>query len=176
LSSPGDNSDVIALTVAQRFAKALGRDFIIQIPSQRVAPHSDRILDYDGYPENLGEYLANQTSSSPPLSVYTVTNIAHDLIASVNHEKEKDSRPEQVVYGVSFGTAWLNRALQIDPELFSFAFMDGVVVRGNSPSIINKLLTFIAGYWWIWHLYLQKLGVEPCVSCIRTLRRVLPLS
>ena len=106
-------------------------EFVHQIPSQRGSPHTQTIPDYPDDPQNLAQYLGNQ---SIPIQAFTTTNIARDIITSVKIEKANDPSVEHLAYGLSYGTYLLNRVLQIEPDLFKRAVSDGnLVSRPDGP-------------------------------------------
>lgn len=70
------------------------------------------------------------------LNQFSITAAAHDL--SVQIQSYKLDYPGRIsVYGVSYGTLWLDRFLQIYPNLIQSAIMDGVV---------NHLLNSVSRY------------------------------
>jgi pimeloyl-ACP methyl ester carboxylesterase len=70
------------------------------------------------------------------LNQFSITSAAHDL--SVQIQSYKLDYPGRVsIYGVSYGTLWLDRFLQIYPTLVQSAIMDGVV---------NPLLNSVSSY------------------------------
>ena len=96
-----------------------------QIPYARGSPHTDCPSNYEEYPNNLREYLSNQ---SIPLQAFTFSNIARDLISIVLDEKERNNTGSHYAMSLSFGTYVLGRVLQFQPGLFSRSIFDGSIV------------------------------------------------
>ena len=58
-----------------------------------------------------------------------------------------------------FGTVWLNRAFQIEPDLFSVTLMDGVVVSYLYSELVNGCLMEAGDRaQWVWPFGVQKVG------------------
>jgi len=59
------------------------------------------------------------------LAHFNTTNTARDLLEVARLIREPDV--SQIVYGASYGTYWVNRALQLDPHAFDAVVLDGIV-------------------------------------------------
>ncbi len=71
-----------------------------------------------------------ETEWGDDLDHFNTTQSARDLLAVA--EAIAEDGVNQVAYGASYGTYWINRALQLDPDAFDAVVLDGIVDAENA--------------------------------------------
>lgn len=91
-------------------------------------PDQEAITSPGGAEVTEGEWDACilHLKRTPGLAQYNVTQAAHDLSFAIRATHRQDQ--PVIVYGVSYGTYWLNRYLQLHPDEPTAAVMDSTMV------------------------------------------------
>lgn len=63
------------------------------------------------------------------LSDFYTTEAANDVIALINLQKQYIPKAEVIIYGVSFGTYWVQRIMQLENNIADKWIFDGVVLQ-----------------------------------------------
>jgi pimeloyl-ACP methyl ester carboxylesterase len=128
--SGADFASIIPLLAGQNPAldiytldhRGVGRSSPLDCPAEEAPTSQGGAEIQDGEWDACIAHL----SRTPGLEHYNVTQAAHDLSFAIRATRKKDQ--PVVVYGVSYGTYWLNRYLQLHPDEPTAAIMDSVMV------------------------------------------------
>lgn len=136
----GGNADKLALSTAKVVATALNDNFAIYVPSLRGTLFSTSIPDYPAFPANFWTTV-NKSGNGTWYSDYSVTNTAQDLIYLMNATQKDFKNATLNVFGFSFGTYIVQRAMTLQPGMIDGAILDSAVgaVNGSNSRAINVL-------------------------------------
>ncbi len=111
---PGSSMEAFAFLIADGLST-----LDIYLPDHRGTGKSRRL------PCETGKTNIDCALSTPDLGAFTISNAARDLAALID-ESHRDGQ-SVFVYGVSYGTAWAQRYLQIRPDQARAVILDSVM-------------------------------------------------
>jgi len=122
--------------------------FDVYVPDYRGTGRSSRLTCGDRNPlsntksEVKSCFDAVEESEGDFISGYSTENAARDVIHFYNMtQMGRDETQDLVLYGVSFGTLWLNSIISLEPQLVKKAIADSMV--DPNVSLLDSDLNFL---------------------------------
>ena len=133
MGGPGGSGWILLETTARNIPASFGLTLIF--PDHRGTGLSTVLGCDDNDSQTINVDCVNYLKARwgiDGLNQFSITAAAHDLAVQV--QSFQLTRPGRIsIYGVSYGTLWLDRFLQIYPTLVQSAVMDGVI----NPALIS---------------------------------------